>query len=169
MKTLRFLLPVLLVMFVSGFAFALETKHDHKFISGTVEKIESGLVTIESEKGITRTFSLKSAKKEDIASLKKGDQLYLEIEEGNTIVDVHRLKADGTLEHPDKHQTVIGTLAKFDRAEKKLTLKLRNGNERIFTMKDAAATKMMGLAPGIAISVELDENNHLVNDFAIGG
>jgi Cu/Ag efflux protein CusF len=96
-----------------------------------------------------------------------GEHLVMELDEGNQIIDVDRV-AEGEIGEMGKfHKTVAGEVVKIDPAKKRVTLKLKDGASRTYRMKDAAATKMGGVKAGTAVVMEIDEENHLVNDFDV--
>jgi len=140
-------------------------KSAHRFVKGAVTKVTKDAFFIKTEEGTTRNFSIKELEKEGIRDLKVGEYLVMELEEGNQIIDIDRVSESELGEMGKFHRTVAGEVVKVDPAKKRVTLKLKDGTSRSYRMKDAAATKMAGVKEGTAVVMEIDEENHLVNDF----
>jgi hypothetical protein len=141
--------------------------HAHQYVIGTVTKIKGGVVTLKTDKGMNRTFSVKEADAELIAEISKGDHVRLELEEGNQIIDIDRVDEKGNLLHPEAHRQVTGTVEAFDRDAKTVALKLDGGEAVSYKLKDPAARKMKVVKKGDTIEVELDEENGIVNDILL--
>ena len=144
-----------------------EVGHVHKHVTGTVSKIQSGTVYLETDEGTTRTLSLKNVRSEMAQELKKGDRVRLELEEGNQIIDIDRVSDDDSLMHPEDHLTLTGEMLRFDPLKKMVTLKLNDGRSITYGMKDAAAIKMKMAKVGDIVEVQIDEENSLINDILI--
>jgi Cu/Ag efflux protein CusF len=154
-----------------------ETEGAHRNLTGTVEKIESDLVFLKTSEGTTRTFSVKEVAREGVKSLKPGDQVTLEFDEANAIIDIHKDKAiaKGSEESVpgDKggvsgdaskgHKSVVGTLETYDATQKIVILKTDQGKSETFQVKDAAATKLNGVKKGEKITLEIDEQNRVMD------
>lgn len=108
-------------------ASASEMEHFHKFSIVSVDKISGDSISLKTEKGGERSLSIKETEKEGIFNLKEGDKLYLEIDEGNQIVDIDRLTAEGHLDHPEDHQTVIGELVRYEKANREVMIRVEGG------------------------------------------
>lgn len=73
-------------------AFALSDSAEYLKVPATVEKIESDMVFFTTDTGATRTVSAKKIKKEKIKSLKPGDLVILDVDQGDLIVDINKRK-----------------------------------------------------------------------------
>jgi cold shock CspA family protein len=132
------------------------------------------MIFLKTSEGTTRNFGVKEGVKEGLKSLQPGDQITLELDEGNAIVDVHKegVIAKGTDEKDlgDKggvgssdvnkgHKSVAGTVETFDAGQKILIIKTEQGKAETFHVKDAAATKLNGVKKGDKVTLEVDEQN----------
>jgi hypothetical protein len=136
----------------------------HLFVRGTVETITDDDVLLKTGKGVMREFSLKQVRREKIRGLKAGDRLELELDAGDQIIDIGRA-APGAVKRLGKVLIVRGTVEQYDRVKKVLTLKLGNGASKTFIMKSEAAVRMDDVQTGIHLTVLLDPNNKMVEDF----
>jgi len=142
-------------------------QHHHLFLDGTVNKVESETVFVKIDGGTTRTFSIKEMEAEMPNTLKPGDRVRLEIEEGNQIIDIDRIDAKGRASHPEDHKNVTGRVAEYDRTTKTVHLQVDEGRIDTYEMKDPAALKMANVKTGALVTMEIDEENRLVNDFLL--
>lgn len=144
-------------------------KEGHRWVLGTIEKVEAGSFTIKTKEGTARNFGIAELEKERIRNPRVGDFLVMEFDEGNQIIDIDRV-ASLDLEVKDiseLHQRVMGEQVSVDMAKKRVTLKVQGKGKETYQMKDAAATKMASVKPGTVVLLELDEENRMVNDFDI--
>lgn len=144
-------------------------KEGHRWVMGTIEKVEEESFFIKTKEGTTRNFAIKELEVERIRNPRAGEFLVLEFDEGNQIIDIDRV---GSLDvKPEEisefHQTIIGEHVSVDTASKRVTVRVTGQGKKTFQMKDAAATKMNSVKPGTMVLLELDEENSMVNDFDI--
>lgn len=148
----------------------------HRNVTGTVERIESDMVFLKTSEGTTRNFAVKETNRQGLSSIKPGDQVSIELDEGNAIIDIHK---DGAVAKNDDqkgtgdrgglgagdsgHKSVVGTVESFDAAQKTLVLKSDQGKSETFQVKDAAATKLNGIKKGDKVTVEIDEQNRVMD------
>lgn len=148
----------------------------HRKITGEVDRIEGDMVFLKTEEGTTRTFGVKDAKKEGLKGLKPGDRITIELDEGNEIADMHReaQMAEGSQNgadssdgkggaSQDKHRSITGTIESFDAIQKKVTLKTEEGQSKSFELKNPAISKLTGVAPGTEVTLEIDEQNRVMD------
>src|SRR5262245_41287599 len=66
-------------------------------VSGTLEKISDGSLTLKTAAGDTKDYTIKSEKKSQIQSigLKKGDRVVAQLDAQNQVVDVTRMGTGG--------------------------------------------------------------------------
>jgi hypothetical protein len=137
---------------------------DHEYLTGNVDKITDGAVFLKTDEGALREFSLKEVKQEKIKGLAVGDRLQLEINEGDQIIDIGRVRPGG-LERNERVRVVEGKIERYDPLKKLLTFKHGDGTSRIYHLKDAAATRMNDVKTGGRVTLELDLKNNMVEDF----
>ncbi|HZR45303.1 MAG TPA: hypothetical protein VFA47_01270 [Candidatus Manganitrophaceae bacterium] len=153
-----------------------ESADTHRNVTGTVERIESDMVFLKTNEGTTRNFAVKESKREGLKSLQPGDQVSLELDEGNSIIDIHK---DGAMAQGNDqkgigdrgglgagdsgHKSVVGTVENFDPAQKILILKSDQGKSESYQVKDAAATKLNGIKKGDKVTLEIDEQNRVMD------
>lgn len=134
----------------------------HREVSGTIEKVESDLISVKTNEGTTRSFTVKEGKREEIRSFKPGDKVVLEMDEGNQIVDIHREGAIIT-EGDHRHRSVAGELKMFSRADKKIIIESADGGTESFLVKDSAASKLGSIREGTRVTLEIDEQNRVMD------
>ncbi|GEM_PF-1533716 len=148
----------------------------HRTVKGEVDRIEDGMIFLKTDEGTVRNFGVKDAKKEGIKSLKPGDRVTLELDEGNEIADIHKgdsvVKADqnGTTGPAGKggpaqnqHHTLTGTIEAFDPIAKKVTVKTEDGQSQSFELKNPAISKLNGINKGTKVTLEIDEQNRVMD------
>lgn len=153
-----------------------ESADAHRNVTGTVERIESDMIFLKTDEGTTRNFAVKESKREGLKSLQPGDQVAIELDEGNSIIDIHKDGAmakggdqkgigdRGGLSPGDAgHKSVVGTVETFDPAQKILILKSDQGKSESYQVKDAAATKLNGIKKGDKVTLEIDEQNRVMD------
>jgi len=128
----------------------------HRNVIGTVSKATENMLTLETEEGTTRNFTVKSAVIEGVTKLQTGDRVLLELDEGNQIIDIRDIGV--------KHQLVRGEVVGIDRDKKIITLKLNNGASQSYGMKDAMAGKMNNIEKGAMVTLMVDQHNNLAMD-----
>lgn len=134
----------------------------HREVSGTIEKVESDLISVKTTEGTTRSFTVNEGKREEIRSFKPGDKVVLEMDEGNQIVDIHREGAIIT-EGDHRHRSIAGTLKMFSRTDKKIIIESNDGGTESFLVKDSAASKLGSIREGTRITLEVDEQNRVMD------
>lgn len=147
----------------------------HRSVTGTVERIESDMVFLKTEEGTTRNFGVKESQKEGLDGIQKGDKITVELDEGNAIIDIHKegMVAQGGQEvtgQEDKggpgnqgHKQIKGTVEIFDHVKRSITLQTDGGKSETFEVKDAAALKLNNVKKGDKVSLELDEQNRVMD------
>jgi len=128
----------------------------HRNVIGTISKTTETMLTVETEEGTTRSFTLRSAKSDGITKLQPGDRVLLELDEGNQIIGINDIG--------EKHQLVRGEVVGIDRVRKIVTLKLENGTSQAYGMKEAMAGKMNNIEKGASIMLMVDQRNKLAMD-----
>ena len=149
----------------------------HRKVTGTVDRVESDMVFLKTSEGTTRNFGVKEGAREGVKSLKPGDQITLELDEGNSIIDIHKdgmiAKGNDQTAPGDKgglnsesgkgHKSVVGTIETYDQTQKIVILKTDQGKFETFQVKDAAATKLSGIKKGDKVTLEIDEQNRVMD------
>lgn len=126
----------------------------HRELVGTVKSIYGNVVFIHTEEGTTRTYTLSEGKREGVPSLKLGDKLLLEMDEGNQIIDLHR---------PHRHSAVTGTIETLRPSDKMMTFRLGEGKAERFELKDPVIPKLAAVKEGTEITLEVDEQNRVMD------
>ena len=129
----------------------------HHLITGTVKEIRGDEVAVTLETGPVRRFGVVEAKKEGIRSLKAGDVVTLEVNEANLIVDIH--KGGTVAQNQQQHRSVAGTVERFDPLQKRVTVKTEAGKTETYELKMPVVAKLSGIDQGEKVTMELDENN----------
>lgn len=145
-----------------------EPAKGHREVMGKIEKIEGGLISVKTGEGTTRNFTLNEAKREGFKSFKAGDEVVLEMDEGNQIVDIHpkgMLSSKGT----HGHRSITGTVENFSRSDKMMKLKTKEGKTESFGIKDSALAKLGSVKEGTQVTLEVDEQNRVMDAHPIGG
>jgi hypothetical protein len=114
------------------------------------------MLTLETEKGATRSFTVKSAEIDGVTKLQPGDRVLLELDEGNQIIGINNIG--------EKHQLVHGEIVGIDRNKKIITLKLENGTSQSYGMKEAMSGKMNNIEKGAVVTLMIDQYNNLAMD-----
>jgi Cu/Ag efflux protein CusF len=132
----------------------------HKSVVGTVNKATEEMLTLQIDGGTTtRNFTVKSAAREGIIGLKKGDRVVLEFDEGNQIVDIIHIGA--------KHQLVHGSVMGVDKERSLITIQFEDGKSQSFRMKEAMAAKMNNIKKGAEVTMMVDQHNNSAMDVHI--
>jgi hypothetical protein len=114
------------------------------------------MLTLKTEEGTTRSFTVKSAEIDGVTKLQPGDRVLLELDEGNQIIGINDIG--------EKHQLVHGEVVGIDRDKKIVTLKLKNGTSQSYGMKEAMAGKMNNIEKGAIVTLMVDQRNNLAID-----
>lgn len=163
MKKEMLMLAMVAQFFYAGHVIAAdEPSEGHREVSGTIEKVESDLISVKTEEGTTRTFTVTEGKRENARSFKPGDKVVLEMDEGNQIVDIHREGAIIT-EGDHRHRSISGTLKMFSRTDKKIIIEANDGGTESFLVKDSAASKLGSIREGTQVTLEIDEQNRVMD------
>ncbi len=148
----------------------------HREVTGEVDRIEDGMVFLKTEEGTIRNFGVKDAKKEGLKSLKTGDRVTLELDEGNEIADIHkensmakgdekdttRPEGKGGLSQ-DQHRSITGRVESFNPIDRSVTLKTEDGQSHTFEVKNPAISKLNGVEKGAKVTLEIDEQNRAMD------
>jgi hypothetical protein len=168
MKIKKFWLPFGLVIFTLSIVYAGDlpgggSQHStstsgqgHRNVIGTISKTTENMLTLKTEEGTTRSFTVKSAEIDGVTKLQPGDRVLLELDEGNQIIGINDIG--------EKHQLVHGEVVGIDRDKKIVTLKLKNGTSQSYGMKEAMAGKMNNIEKGAIVTLMVDQRNNLAID-----
>ena len=168
MKLQRLWLPFGLIIFSISIAYAADSpdgglqrsssnlNQGHSTVVGTISKTTENMLTLETENGTTRNFTVKSAKIDGVTKLQTGDRVLLELDEGNQIIGIKNIG--------EKHQLVHGEVVGIDQSKKTITLKLKNGTSQSYGMKEAMAGKMNNIEKGAVVTLMIDQRNNLAMD-----
>lgn len=145
-----------------------EPAKGHRELTGTIQKIDGSMISVKTSEGTTRNFTLREGNREGLGALKQGDKVVLEMDEGNQIVDIH---PEGMLSSKGEHghRSVTGTVEKFSQSDKTMKLKTKDGKTESFGVKDSALAKLGNLKEGTQITLEVDEQNRVMDAHKAGG
>lgn len=128
----------------------------HRSVVGTVSKTTVDIISLKTEEGTVRNFTVKAAAREGITRLKTGDRVLLEFDEGNEIINI--------IDIGEKHQLVKGAVMSVDQVKKVITLTLKDGTSESFKMKEAMAGKMNNIKAGANVVLIIDQHNNSAMD-----
>lgn len=123
-------------------------------ISATVKKIDGGLISVKTEVGTTRYFTVKEAVRKGLGSMSLGSELRLVIDAGNQITDIQGVA---------RHRSVTAKVEDFHRSDKVITVRTEEGNKETFEFKEPVVTKLVVLKEGTEITFEIDEQNRIMD------
>jgi Cu/Ag efflux protein CusF len=115
-------------------------------------KVESGMVFLRTAERTIRNLSITEAKRDGMSSLQPGDEVDLILDKGNSVVAVAPPRGTGAF----IGDGVTGTVQRFDRLNKRITLKTEEGEIQNFELRGALAEKLNGIKKGRTISLEMD-------------
>ena len=132
------------------------TSQGHGNVIGTVSKVTENMLTVDTEEGTTRSYTVKTAAIDGVTKLQSGDRVLLEIDEGNQIIGINNIG--------EKHQLVHGEVVGIDRDKNIVTLDLKDGTSQSYGMKSAMAGKMNNILKGAIVTLMVDQRNNLAID-----
>ncbi|MEO5657546.1 MAG: hypothetical protein ABIO65_06810 [Nitrospiria bacterium] len=160
---MRYLLVAIMMGLAAGaptMAGAIDSDaQGNRTISGVVTDIASGSVFVKTEEGTTRNFGTAQVAQEQLQGLKVGDQVTLDVDEGNQVRDIDSAHASGT----EGRHLVSGTIVGLDLVNKMVTLATQEGQRVSYHWKDAAA-KITSKDIGDQVTLRIDEENNLAMD-----
>jgi len=124
----------------------------HRSLTATVMKVESGMVFLRTAERTIRNLSITEAKRDGMSSLQPGDEVDLILDKGNSVVAVAPPRGTGAF----IGDGVTGTVQRFDRLNKRITLKTEEGEIQNCELRGALAEKLNGIKKGRTISLEMD-------------
>lgn len=133
----------------------------HKEVSGSVSKIESGMVFVKTPSGLRRAISLSLANQHGRSPVHVGDELTLLVEEGNVVIDAYRKDAPAPA-----HLFISGTLNYLSSDQKEILLWTPEG-EKPFAV-DPGCSKFSAIKVGTPITVELNEAGSVIDVYRVG-
>ena len=130
----------------------------HQHLLTTVEKIGSGLVWFKPIGGLEhRAVSLHKAERMGLYEPKVGDEVYLVIDEGNDLVDLHKKG-----QSPAGHRLIVGKLTYADPFWEFIEISDADGKQT-FAMDEGTGSKLSLRKQGEHVRVELNEDNEVVD------
>jgi hypothetical protein len=130
----------------------------HIAVPGTVSKIRSGMLFVEIPVGLrTRPISPNKADRLGLHEAKIGDEVTLEVDEGNVLVDVHKKGTPAA-----GHRILMGILHYADQYWQEIKLSTPEGIEG-FEVDTLAGSKLSVFQEGAPVRVELDEDNMVID------
>lgn len=159
--SLMVFLCVLIFFFVApagGHESGQEGSGTHREINVIVTKIASGVIFAMPFEGLRpRTISPNKADRAGLHETQPGDEVTLIVDEGNIVVDAHKAGIPSL-----GHRTVAGTLQYADTFWAEIRLSTPEGLER-FEVDALAGSKLSMFQEGAPVTVELDEDNMLID------
>jgi hypothetical protein len=132
----------------------------HRVLRATVIRLDSDMVFFRTEEKTIRNLGIKDVNK-DITSLALGDKADLILDRGNAILGVTEPGGKGGFGVNE----ITGTVQRFDRLNKRITLKTETGEIQNIELRDAVATKLFGIKKGKSISLEMDGQDQAVDAY----
>lgn len=130
----------------------------HRELSATVKKIDGNLVSVRTEEGTTRYFTVTEAEKNGLQPLYPGNTVVIELDEGNQIIDIH-----GPNHGADRHTSLTGTVENLRPSDKVMTFRTEDGENKIFELKDSVILKLDTFSEGVQLTLEIDEQNRVID------
>lgn len=130
----------------------------HLEVKGNVVKIYPSMLIVQIPYGLRpRTISTPKAERTGLHEAKVGDEVILVVDEGNVLVDAHKagMPAAG-------HRIINGTLHYAAKYWEEVQLSTPEGLES-FTVDTLAGSKLSILEEGVPITLELDEDNVVID------
>jgi len=130
----------------------------HYGFSGTVTKIESGMLFIRTDASLQpRAISPNKADRVGLYHAKVGDSVNMLVDSGNVLID-----ASGTdRDYPD-HVFVTGTVRYSDPYWHEIQISTPEGTTT-FEVDSLAGTKLSTLSDGTPVTLELDADNVMID------
>ena len=123
---------------------------NHIKVSGVVSKVQAGLVTVKTPTGHF-TVGLKAIN----AVCKVGDRVTMYVNEGNTVIDIH--KGD----NPSPHRFIVGTLTYVADDHNEILMWTPDGEKRFAVT--ASRSKLSTMKEGTPIMVELNDTGDIID------
>jgi hypothetical protein len=128
----------------------------HKEVSGSVSKIESGMVFVKTTSG-RRAISLSMANHHGLYTVHVGDELTLLVDEGNVAIDAYNKKYAPS----PAHLFITGTLTYVSSDKKEMLLWTQEG-EKPFAVEQGYS-KFSVITVGTPITVELNDAGSVID------
>ena len=154
----------------------IDGEQAHRKVTGEVDRLQDGMIFLKTDEGTIRSFGVTDAKKEGVKSLKPGDRVTVELDEGNLIADLHKEEPlakgnqNGAISPEGKggasqgqHHSITGTVEHFDPIERKVTVKTEDGQSQSFEVKMPVISKLNGVKNGTQVTLEIDEQNRVMD------
>lgn len=129
----------------------------HKEVSGSVSKIESGMVFVKTPSGLRRAISLSMANHHGLYPVHIGDELTLLVDEGNVAIDAYNKKYAPS----PAHLFITGTLTYVSSDKKEMLLWTPEG-EKPFAVEQGYS-KFSVINVGTPITVELNDAGSVID------
>ena len=130
----------------------------HYGFSGTVAKIESGMLFIRTDASLQpRAISPNKADRVGLYNAKVGDSVNLLVDSGNVLID-----ASGTDRAYPDHVFVVGTVRYSDPFWHEIQLSTPEGTTT-YEVDSLAGNKLSALPDGAPVTLELDADNVMID------
>jgi uncharacterized protein YuzE len=154
-KTMVFASMFLSLFIAASHGFANEgdqtRRATHMKVSGTISKVQSGIVTVNTPWGSMNFSSSTGPQK-----LEVGEEVEMQVNENNAVIDVHR---KGAAAH--HHRYITGKLAYTSTDRKEIKLWTPEG-EKTFDVQ-TGRSKMSTLEEGAPVTIELNEAGKVID------
>ncbi len=129
----------------------------HRSVTATVKRIASDMVFFRTEEGTIRTHGMKEIRRDGLPSIKPGDQVDLILDRrANTIIVIAPPAGTGAY----VGNQVTGSVRSFDWFSRRIVLETQEEGEMLnLELRDAALTKLIGVAKGRPVVLELDRHD----------
>jgi uncharacterized protein YuzE len=154
-KTMVFASMFLSLFIAASHGFANEgdqtRRATHMKVSGTISKVQSGIVTVNTPWGSMNFSSSTGPQK-----LEVGEEVEMQVNENNAVIDVHR---KGAAAH--HHRYITGKLAYTSTDRKEIKLWTPEG-EKTFDVQ-TGRSKMSTLEEGAPVTIEVNEAGKVID------
>ena len=131
----------------------------HYGLSGTIAKIQAGILFIKTPYGLrTRSISPSKADRVGLHNAKIGDPVLMLLDSGNVLLDAGAPSRTDLFEH----RLIAGRVDYADPFWSEILLSTPEGSER-FEIDTLAASKLSVFPQGTPVIVELDADNMLID------
>ena len=131
-------------------------KAGHKKVEGVVSEVKSGLYTVKTSTGATRTLTKAAATRHGHSAPKVGDEMTLWVNEGNMVMDARPKGEPGKGPH-----FITGTLTSIDNGKSKMTLST-SGGEKSYNLRPESRM-FRDIAVGSEVTIELNDTGDVLD------
>lgn len=130
----------------------------HRILTGTVEAVHGDHVKVNTGELLPRYLSGKEALEKGLPPLKRGDQLFLAVNDHNMVVDYHLAGQQVW------HRIIRGQLAQpLPVGQEWAVIRTENGKEEAFAVRPLALSKVSAIPVNVPAMFLIDEANKIID------